>query len=358
MPAAETDVDADDGEHVLLDLTGASNVFLSGSVTDDGGLSAGELRLKYLRPSDNTWRFIDGSAGPALPVSTAGLTIGAPAIPESDAQGLRWCKVVTVGGDGSSSPIVGHLALHGGVVSSSVLGDWAQLISDLGGDAEVPFFYDFRFNVTTSSGGTKADSIADVRGAGFGPSLGAGSDPDYNAAIGYASFDGSEAMVCSPTTTKADLSQPLTLIYVGTVRSTGAGKKWVAGVGDGLGQELGVRAGSGVISGQARAAATDTTIDSAVPLDDGAVRVCIVTQDGATGLSFEVPDDAADTAALAAAQTATSCYIALMETVNADAANRGEGDCYAFIGVKHVLSATEVQRVLAWALVFRNAATP
>jgi hypothetical protein len=357
MPAAETDVDADDGEHFLVDLTGASNVFLSGSVTDDGGLGAGELRLKYLRPSDNTWRFIDGGAGPALPVSAAGLTVGMPIFPESDAQGLRWCKVVTAGGDGASSPIVGHLALHGGVTSSSALGDWAQLIADLGGDAEVPFFYDCRFNVGLVAG--KANTIDDVRGAsGFGPQLGAGADGDYDASLGEISLDNGEAMVSSSTSAKADLSQPLTLVYIGTVPGTGTGLKFVCGCAALFGGAFfGVRAGTSTIAGEAFVGSTTTTIDSGVAHDAAAVRVVMVSQDGGTGLTSEVPNDGENADTLAAAFTETSNWIALGEKYNGDSANRGDCKVRAFFGVKHVLSDTEKAKILAWALVFRGAAT-
>jgi hypothetical protein len=357
LPLAETDIDGDDGEHFLVDFTGMTDVFLSGSVIDDDG-SAASLAIKYLRPTDDTWRFLDGTSEPELPLDAAGLTIGASVALESDARGLRWCKVVSSGGDGSVAPIVGHLALHGGVASSSNLGDWAQLIAQLGGDTEVPFFYDFRYQVTLASG--KVDAINDVRGSGFGPQLGSGADGDYDAIVGEGQFDNSEAMVSSAESSLVDLSGPFTLIYVGTIPGTGAGSMFVCGVGTPTlvpSTYLGIRAGASFVSGEALASGVTTTLASAVDNDPTAVRVCVISQDGGTGLTFDVPDDTQASGSLGAAMTATSAFICLMERTNAEAAQRGDGHCRAFIGVKHVLSATELAAVHNWALVFRGAAT-
>jgi hypothetical protein len=352
MPSALTEV-ATSGRF-LVDLTTITDVFLSGvvAVTDS---STGEVRVQYRRPTDNTWRYLDGNAGPTLSLAVAGEIEGASVPVEADARGRRWCRVVTINGDGAKDPRVGHVALHGGVSAASAGGDWQQLISLLGGDAEVPFFYDWRYGVTPYTGG-KAESIDDVRGAtGYGPQIGSpgfpGDFPVWDAAVGEAQF-----ALGSPSTTLVDLSGPFTLIYVGSITSGGSGLKFIAGVGTPITTPttvLGIRAGA-TVSGEALASGSRTTLASGVALGT-AIRLAVVAQDGGTGMTFDCPNAAQQAGALAGAMTPTSAYIDFMEQTNGDTGNRGVGRARALIGVKHVLTAAELQAVKAWAQAFRGA---
>jgi hypothetical protein len=363
FPSALTDLGTEC--HFLVDLTNVARAYLSGVVIDDDG-SAGELRCQYLRPSDTTWRYLDGAAGPELSMATIGDVQSAAAVTlENTARGIRWCRLVAIGGDDAADPEIGHVALLGGSAPTPVgttppsSNDWDVLIQTLGGDSEVPFFYDARFNVSDAGGGN-ADGIDDVRGAtGYGPLLAFGDDVAWDPAVGSATFVGAQAWVSNVAFAGVDLSGPFTLIYVGDVRTGGAGREFVAGLGVPQNMApttvLGIRNNGGVIAGEALQGGNRYTIDSGVAVQAGVVRVAVVSQDGGTGLAFEVLSEGGGTDTLGGAMTPTSSVIALMEQVGLDFANRGDGQFRALIGVKHVLSAGELAAVIGWAEFYRGA---
>lgn len=111
FPSAETDLG--DEAHYLIDFGRAEGVYLSGAILDDDG-SAGQLRLKYFRTSDSSWRYLDGAAGPALSVAVVGDIEGQIVRLEEDAKAKVWCKLVCVGGADTESPEIGDLAVHAG----------------------------------------------------------------------------------------------------------------------------------------------------------------------------------------------------------------------------------------------------
>ncbi len=364
FPSAESDL-GDDG-HFLVDFTNVDRAYLSGVVMDDDGCP-GELRCKYLRLSDSTWRFLDGAAGPELSMAAAGdVQSTAAAILEPDARGLRWCKLVAIGGDDVASPEIGHVALHGGpapvAVGGTPAGDWQQLIQQLGGDGAVPFFYDWRFNVTPEPGGL-ASAIDDVRGAsGYGPQLFSAFSSDWpvwDSVNGVAEFDGTQALTTAAAFAGVDLSGPFTLIYIGTVDGAGSGGQTVAGVGSPATTAttyLGVHVSTPEIVGGGLSSGSliEASIVPAVATSPSIVRCCIVDQDGGTALGFHIPNSGSATT-LAGAMTPTSAYISFCEQTTGATGTRGAAKARALIGVNKVLSGAEMAAVVAWAEGVRGA---
>jgi hypothetical protein len=150
FPLALTDLGEE--HHHLVDLTNAERVALSGVVLAAG---AGALREQYLRPSDSTWRYLDGAGGPSMPMTATGRITSVGVVPESTARGSVWCRLVAVGGNDSDIVKVGHVALTGGASPTAGGGDDDD--DDDGGDGQV-----WDWNPTEGSGST----ITDKNGSG------------------------------------------------------------------------------------------------------------------------------------------------------------------------------------------------
>lgn len=380
--------DTGDEDHVLLDLSSTAQAYLSGAVQAE--LASADLALQYLRPSDSAWRYLDGTAGPALPLDAAGDIIGAAVDLELDARGVRWCRVIAEGGDDASTARIGHLAVHGGgqiVVPTgppAVITDVTDLITLLGGDSLVPFFYDARTNVTLN--GTDAEAIDDVRGAGFGgaPTLTSGTSTDwpaYDAVNGVLQFRGSGSGRDCLTGffTGLDTTQGFTLIFIGTVRETGdaTSRRYVAGIADaarltghaptdftGVTYAMGVRTSSpgSLIAGESLAGGAFRTIESTVTPDTSAVRLCAITSDGApvtSNTTFVVPDDARRNLDAAGTLNHSDFAVTLGGFSAGDwdiifGGNRAACDVYALIGVYGYLQLTQIEAVTQWAELERD----
>jgi hypothetical protein len=339
--------------------------FLTGTVVTLS--AAGELREQYLRLSDATWRYLDGTGGPALSLAATGDIVGTSVVLETDARGQRWCRTVAINGNDTADPEVGHLALHGGSapvgIGGGTTGDWEALIQILGGNAFVPFFYDWRFNATPETGG-KASAIDDVRGSsGYGPQVLSAFSADYplwDSVNGIATFDGTQALTTTAAFSGADLSGPFTLVYVGTVDGAGSGGQAVAGLGSPAVTAttyLGVHVNTPNIVGGGLSSGSLVEAPLALPAvatSTSIVRCCIVAQDGGTGLTFTIPNSGAATT-LAGAMTPTSAYISMGERTNGETGHRGACKVRALFGVNKVLSPAEIGAVMAWAQTYRTA---
>jgi hypothetical protein len=336
-----------------------------------------ESRLQELatchgyRQSDGTWRYLDGASGPLLSLAATGDIEGAPIVVEQDARTRVLTRLVGVGGDGALDPEFGNVFLNGtatvagggggGGGSVGVVGDWVALIQLLGGDAEVPFFYDGRYNTSAGASPGDVEGIDDVRGSsGYGPFLGFGNDAAHDSVTGAITFDTNNAFVSNGAFAGVDLSGPFTLVYVGTVDSGGSGRKFIAAVGDPSGTPttvLGIRNSGGVITTEALVSGVRYALASGVAEHATTVRVALAVQNGNIGLLSQVPNDPPIGLVMATQMTPTSAYIALMEQTNADFGNRGEGEFRALFGINHVVTASEVAAILSWANVYRGATT-
>jgi hypothetical protein len=378
FPSALTDLGAE--HHHFVNLTNVDRAFLTGTVVTLS--AAGELREQYLRLSDATWRYLDGTGGPALSLAATGDIVGTSVVLETDARGQRWCRTVAINGNDTADPEVGHVALHGAsapvVVGGTGTGDWETLIQQLGGDAAVPFFYDGRFNVTLNAG--EVEAIDDVRGvSGYGPqclSATAADWPLYDAAEGTLQFRGTgggRQTLVSAAFAGVDLANALSLVFVGRFvesPTSTSRRYYAAAVVQNLGgnyalsdNSIGVRMTSSAggdtqkIAGETRVAAGALVYEeSAVSPSTTAVRTVIVTQDGSTAQSVQVPDDAAESDTMTGAFSSASSYICMAGQGNWDfifGGDRYQCDLLALFGVTHVLSAAEVAAVTAWAEAYR-----
>jgi lysophospholipase L1-like esterase len=99
-----------------------------------------------------------------------------------------------------------------GGTGGAVPTDIAMLIAELGGDADVPAFYDARINVVTVGG--VVSSWLDARGPGFGPTLVATGHPTLTGAGPAASVntDGATSWLQTSDVALFDLSLPYTLV--------------------------------------------------------------------------------------------------------------------------------------------------
>lgn len=383
MPSTLTDLGAEG--HFFVDFTNVPRAYLTGSVVTTA--SPGGVRIQYRRESDATWRYLDGTSGPELLLATSGRILGASVLLETDARGPRWCRTVAISGDDADDGEIGHLALHGGnppapISSGTPTGDWSQLIQLLGGDAEVPFFYDGRDNISLQNV-DEVESIDDVRGSsGYGPQITSVTPadwPTYISGEGSLQFRGSGSArqsLASAAFAGVDLAGPFSLIVVGRFiesPTTESRRYYAASVTQEVGgnyalpdNSLGIRmtpnAGAYVghkITGESRVATGAFVYEES---DVGAhatdVRVAIVTQDGATAQTTQVPDDAAEPDTMTAAFASASSYLWMGGLGNWDVVfggDRYQCDILAMIGVNHVLNAVEVAAVMAWAEAYRGA---
>lgn len=120
VPASFTPLES--AGEVLVDLTTATHVYLSARVLE--AHAGAELRRQYFRDSDSSWRYLDGTSGPAVPTTATGRIKGQTVAVESSAtlQGKCWCRLGTFGGDAASPLRVGHVRMHRGL-SPELVGD-------------------------------------------------------------------------------------------------------------------------------------------------------------------------------------------------------------------------------------------
>jgi hypothetical protein len=125
FPSVLTDLDP--AAHFLMDFTNIPKAYMSMVILDADGC-LGECRIQYLRPSDNTWRYLDGVGKPRIVMNTAGRILSPESARlEADARGRRWCRIVGINGDDIASPIIGHVQLHSGDLSDNLpydIFDW------------------------------------------------------------------------------------------------------------------------------------------------------------------------------------------------------------------------------------------
>jgi hypothetical protein len=114
VPSAATEVDTKLRRYVQI----GEKHNLTGRVVTAGN-SGSYLAVQYFRTSDSTWRYLDGTSGPQLSLTSTGDILGTLVTTEADARGWQLCRLVSAAGDAAADPEFGSLALVGAVAAST-----------------------------------------------------------------------------------------------------------------------------------------------------------------------------------------------------------------------------------------------
>lgn len=223
------------------------------------------------------------------------------------------------------------------------LTDFQLLIGDLGGDAAVPAFYDSRFNVAVT--GANVTSWADVRGAGFGPTLTtsatnptrtAGPPPTITLA------DGVTKVLASPSSALFDFSKAISVAFIGDY-SAGNGFVGIADdVGTNVGEMLNVGGAIGAQFGGTQIASL--VARSATP------RCVLFGKDAAatSNLKIQVATQAAVTGTVANLPAGNEFLVLGNFTIVATSAFTG--DIGAVLVLNRLFTSGDVTKINTWAL--------
>lgn len=234
---------------------------------------------------------------------------------------------------------------QGGPLADPLGAGNTALITALGGNAAVLAFYDARVGVTLASG--KVSAWADVRGAGFGPSLvqaTPANQPAYDGA--NITVDGvSTCLISGATAAMFNLvGVAMTLVVVGSI-NTASGS--VAGIGDGATTDmLLVRGVSSKIFGVGgNNSGVTTTVATGA-----AIRISLVAKNGTTSLSIEVPNQAKASTVVSAA-SGGDAYLAVGGRPNTGGTVTafGAGSIQAVLALAGVYSSGQAAAIEAWA---------
>jgi hypothetical protein len=264
--------------------------------------------------------------------------------------------------------------LHSKFTSGSPPSDITNLVNALGGNVAVIGFYDARGGVTDSAG--FATAWLDARGpAGFGPTLMTDTLPGRPT---WDSVSGKLAMVyrghlyatqgfTSLPAAAFTLSNPISLIYVGiapTPAASGWGRALAAIASDDIlipgprvleiydAQDGYADSLIQVKGGRNEAVA----VSSGAKSNDTAARVIIATN-SPSAISAQVADSPAVSAPITTEPFGANRLTVgarHLGTNTATAVDPGSEKAYAVIVVNHVLSASEVNAVVCWAIVNRG----
>lgn len=239
------------------------------------------------------------------------------------------------------------------------LSDFQTMINATGGNAKWPAFYDGRYNVTSSAG--VVSSWADARTGSFGPALvGTGTQqPSYSGAD-HSVFDGvNNVLQCASAQAAFSLSQPLSLVFVGIVFTSGSNGRGSAalnsdsGVPSANAMAIGPRANpdQSLTSWHTPSA---TTYDAGVACSDTIVRLTVQVNNG-TASKGAVANHATQSSAVTA-NTSQSEFLAVGAFFQSPVVNIGANTVYALgVYAGDIIADGNVGTLMTWAAGNRSA---
>ena len=240
-----------------------------------------------------------------------------------------------------------------GVASGLPAGN-AQLVADLGGNAEVIAFYDVRAGITLATGVSQWN---DCRGAvGYGPSLVQATGANQPARTGTGdsdyevNFDGTDDFMRTASSALFDNSGAAALIFIGSADSAFVDGRYFCYTGDSaaFGRALALRCNAtAALEGAAKGGTFGPGGAAVVPSTTR--RLMIVAQDATTGATFEIANRA-ENPFTGVDQASGNNILALGS--HATGAGFVPIKVRAVIRLAHEITAGEVSAVKTWATTY------
>ncbi len=112
MPAALTEFNGGQQGRIKVDLSLATQARLIVRTQSTVGASGAELRAQY-STDENTWAYLDGLTGPAIPLNAANATqVSAWVNLAAGAKADVFLRLIGINGDGSASPTFGNISVQ------------------------------------------------------------------------------------------------------------------------------------------------------------------------------------------------------------------------------------------------------
>lgn len=234
---------------------------------------------------------------------------------------------------------VGALSLSYAATTVAVPTDYEALITSLGGNAQVPGFYDVRIGITASGG--LVDSWADARGAGFGPQLAAAgaARPTWDA-TNLLVVAGAATDLASAEVTGFDISGAKGLVFIGAapLNST-SNNNLLALFNAAISRYFSIVS---TPAGALSALTTPVASGNSSVVGSATRRAIIAGIDGTTfAVSLDIPNAAGVTSTGASAMPAgtNALHVGLAST-----------SCRAIIVLNHKPTAADITEIKNWAV--------